>query len=561
MQEEPEIKKRKLTKEEDEIDNVNDLSIDDAIIQQPLFPADIISEIMKYINEIVDYFNLALINKAMFNLMMKENIHSLNKLFKRKQVILNNEIPNYFFNNLHYLNIYYSNYCSLQKCTKLKALGISCSDINDTILENMLDLKGLHLHYCNNITGTCFKNLKQLLTLHLDCVNIADNYLTDLQNLQNLCLTQCTTLTGTFLQNLNQLTFLNLLNTNIDNTYLSSLTNLKILKVKGNSHLNIDLLNNLTKLEVLNIEINNITDNDINHLINLKKLKLVGNSTNFTGDSLNNFKKLESLCLKGTFNNLKEENISCLVNLVELYVFQPTHVISTLSFSVKCLRNLTKLEKLTLQLNSEVEDNYLLQLKNIKQLIVPNSENFTGKCLIDSFNLTELNVSHTKMEEKYLFNFKNLTKLNLSNCRNFTGECLLHLNNLTKLNINNTKISEEYLFNLTKLEKLKMYNCPNIVFGNFLIHLNRLQCLQCYDTIVENEDLIDLKEQLQQGSILILAVFKDYGNDDEYITVEMAKKIVTQVKNKDKREMEQAIEEKDNEIKQLKLLVEELKKK
>ncbi|KAL9644633.1 hypothetical protein ABK040_015372 [Willaertia magna] len=510
----PEFKRRKVNIEEKKDDNYCS-SIQQ---QQPLFSVDIISEISKYIDNITDYFNLALINKDIFNLIMKENLYSLNELFKRKEIKIIKEIPNYLYNNLHYLNIDNSNDInSLQNCIKLKSLSVNCCNINDNVLQNMVDLEEIGLYNCKDITGVYFNNFTKLKSLELKLINIYDKYLMNLQNLNKLSLVNCKYINGLFFKNLKQLTTLHINNcNNIDKHNFSYLINLKELHILDENNVNCNFLQYFFNLEYLEMYCNEFKDDDFKNLSNLKTLILFGSSNNFIGNCFVVLKKLETINIESSISNLETKNLNYLTNLYSLKYFEP--------LKIKYLNNLTKLQYLNAPLYDNFKKNYNLQFPNV----------------------TELNV------------FTN-------NYNSFLGKCLIFFPNLKKLNIPYTRAKEKYLFNLTSIVELNIAQCYNIDFGEFLLTLNNLQYLICNDHLsFKNEDLILLKLLIKDKLLKINE--PELKKIFEIISKKINNKnIIEQKDNKidqleiDKKEMQRIIEEKEKEIKELKLLLNEQK--
>ncbi|KAL9656100.1 hypothetical protein ABK040_007718 [Willaertia magna] len=551
MQEEPQIKKRKLQQSlESEGENKREL-------QQILYSKDILFEISKYFNTKKDYFNLALINKNIYNLMINENLYSLNRLFKNIRVTLSSDgIPKYIFDNLNNLQIINSyNLHLLKKFTNLKYLSINNCNINDYVLQNLKNLEKLNIENCKNITGTCFNYLTQLTSLRIIKNNILDDdHLINLKNLKKLYLKKCNNLNGTFLQKFNQLESLTLKNCNyIKPKYLSYLNSdtLKKLYVSDEHEVEGEYIRNLRNLESLTINSGDIGDEDFENLQNLMELNLKVFSDCFTGKCFNLLINLEILSIDSFL--LDDFDLSCLLNLKELTILN-----DELGIDVS---EMTNLRKLKLKLVDNYTEESLSKLNNITSLNVKKGF-FTGKCLNNYLQLTELNASYTDIEEQYLFDLKNLKKLKLQNCEGITGECLLFLNNLTNLNINKTEVNEEYLINLPKLKKLKMANCPNIVFGDFLLQMDNLQCL-VYDGNVRatEENIFFIKSLIEEGVVLMFAFNEVCGYELESVSMETVKEMFDLIRNRERKERQKIIEEKDNEIKRLQLLVEQLQKK
>ncbi|KAL9646587.1 hypothetical protein ABK040_016377 [Willaertia magna] len=455
---------------------------------------DIIIEITKFIEKLHDYLNLAKVNKATYQLMMKENIHSLNEIFNHSTITINYQVPYHLCNILQNLNIKSArNIFYLENCTSLRKLNIDGDYINimltDVAIKNLINLEELSVHY-SKIIGTCFTNLKKLKTLQLrnvDC--ITDEYFFELQNLTKLEIMGCRNVTGKCLQNLSQLTSLTFKYNNVmDENILNNFINLKELKIAKNK--SSTFLQNLRNLEILKIDF--LEDED---LINLKKLKSLtifyNDNTSFTGKGFMYLTNLENLdvdtIIKISFNC---DNLKYLLNLKNLRLtFNKINGI--------CFIYLLKLELISVKLNNEFKEEYLKNLFNLKTLVITRGLSFKGKYLNCLQSLTELRIFDTNIKDKYLNKLTNLKFLALCKCENITGECLLNLTNLTGLCLITTNIFEIYLVNLPNLKELSITHCPNIRIGVFLLNMCKLKSLK-YELTFEGETINEIKLFINQ---------------------------------------------------------------
>ncbi|KAL9649490.1 hypothetical protein ABK040_000729 [Willaertia magna] len=507
-----------------------------------LFSSDAIIEITKFIDEIKDYFNLSLINKSMFDLMMKENLHSLNEIFKRNLIILNENFPDYLF-HLNHLNIknQKENLQLLQNFKNLKYLELCNCEFEDEHLQHLNMLEELNLIHCNNILGEYINEFKQLKTLKLSNLKNIKS-LPNNNNITTLTIKYCDNINIELLQNFTQTTKLTYKGTSSSIiAHLNSLQNLKYLTLTiRNDTKNYSLLLNLNSLESLKIKCkdsgNYLEDTDLINLPKLRTLHLLGIENNITGSCFINLKNLQNLYISKYEFEFEEENLQYLTNL-------KTFKCKGVQISAYYLHNLMKLKNLTFIPNNEFKEEYLKDLILLKRLkinggITANVSKFTGNCLTNLTNLTELIIPHSKVEDKYLMELTKLEVLDLSCCKTVTGECLLNLTNLQILNISETNIEEKYLQNLLKLSVLNIKNCFNIVTSKYLLQLNQLKTLYCDEWFKKTDKELYIKDKEITFFSLVIR------EKDNIIKSLMEEK-----------------EEKENEIKQLKMIIEQLQKK
>ncbi|KAL9648237.1 hypothetical protein ABK040_009241 [Willaertia magna] len=106
-----------------------------------------------------------------------------------------------------------------------------------------------------------------------------------------------------------------------------------------------------------------------------------------------------------------------------------------------------------------------------------------------------------------------------------------HLNNLTNLNISSTKISENYLINLVNLKNLNIEKCHNVVFGDFLLNMNKLESLYYASEQFNKEHILKTKLSIEKGDIFLVAI---YGNKNTTLelNVKLLKEICDKVREK-----------------------------
>ncbi|KAL9658411.1 hypothetical protein ABK040_015730 [Willaertia magna] len=416
----------------------------------------------------------------MFNLMMKENLHSLNEIFKRNSITLNENFPRYLFhlNNLHIVK-QKENLQLLQNFKNLKYLTLFNCQFEDKHLQHLNMLEELDFGCCDNLLGECFKEFKQLKTLQLHKLKLKDDSLTNLNNITSLEVYKCHNITGIFLQNCTQLIKLTYTGYSTDIiTHINSLQNLKILCLTLRDDPNEGYQLNLKNLEELELNYSDdhyFEDADLINLPKLRTLWLFGNSNSITGSCFINLQNLQNLYISEFEGELKEENLQYLTNLRVLDC--------KVAISAYYLRNLSKLKELTFTPNDEFKEEYLENLTLLELLRleidldekINNLFKFTGKCLTNLINLTKLTIPFSKVEDKYLMELTKLKVLDVSFCETITGECLLNLNNLQRLYISETNIQRRYLQNLKNLKYLDIDNSNYLKLGNFLFPINQLR--------------------------------------------------------------------------------------
>ncbi|KAL9658401.1 hypothetical protein ABK040_015720 [Willaertia magna] len=490
----------------------------------------------------------------MFSLMMKENIHSLNEIFKRNEITLNESFPNYLFhlNNL-YIQNQKENLQLLQSFTNLKYLTLYKCQFEDKHLQHLQLLENLHLYSCKNLLGECFKEFKQLKTLELGEMKLKDDSLIILNNINTLDIVGCYNITGKCLQNFSQLTQL---------------------IYEGTSSTIITHLNSLQNLKILHLTVYEPDEKCPFNLENLEELQLA-----FERSCFINLQNLQHLFISEFENDeLEEENLQYLTNIKILDC-------KCVTISAKYLSNLKKLKELTFTPNDEFKEEYLKDLTLLKRLSlekdcdedIMNVSKFTGKCLTNLINLTELRIPHSKVEDRYLMKLTKLEVLDVSNCKTITGECLLNLNNLQTLFIDKTNIHEKYLQNLKNLTNLHVSDCNNIILGKFLLQMDKLNYFYCFGWFYTAQ-INDIKLNINKGMIFLNALYDVLNKNEKtnYIqsftqdkAIDEIQEIYNELLEKDKeiillkeviQEKDNMMEEKEEEIKQLKLIISSYKK-
>ncbi|KAL9653436.1 hypothetical protein ABK040_002071 [Willaertia magna] len=517
---------------------------------------EIVFEISKYIDKIRDYLNFAQINKECYNFFTTKYLTSLNELFKRNKIQYKPTFKPTYLNSVNTLKIENIDRYVLHNFKHLSSLQIIRSKIKDNDLKDFNNLTELSIKKCNEFNGFCFLNLKKLQKVKIKYCQLNSGHLLHLKNVQKLTLIECNSIIGNCLQKLQQLTSLKIVETHLNVVCLNTLTNLKKLHLFYSDKIsNYNFLNNLINLQTLKTNGDTLKDKNLKNLKNLTYLKLYNHSKYIIGECFNSLNNLEYFYCKKTLSKLKENNI----------------------------KHLPKLKALHLDGYNCENLQYLNQLYDLK---INSSFNIYGEYLMELNYLTNLNLSFTNIEDQYLYHLNRLKTLNLSHCNKIDGDCLLELCNLTELNIENTNITENYLVNLIKIKKLNINECRKVVFGQFLLQMNHLQSLQIYNNTYTNEKtLSQMKYFLNQGNILYLSLYKqdsllrenkmtleeEVNNDDEdSLTFEETEYVdendflIKEMNNhliEKKKEWKERLEEKEQEIENLKSVIKQLQNK
>ncbi|KAL9643355.1 hypothetical protein ABK040_014809 [Willaertia magna] len=448
---------------------------------------DILSIIAEYLDNVKDFIHLFQINKFVYNNILNNNGTVLrNKIFKNVIIYLNERLPNYLF-QLQNLNIEQqeendiNNFNLLNKFNYLKYLEIENLPEN-FIFPNLPLLEELIITKSNLQENTLINLQHQLKNLDLYECTSNDNCLNYLNNLQKLKLWDCQGVSGKCLKNFKQLTKLEIYchENNHYTKYISDLTNLKYLTLdKSNSLTNTNFLQKLINLEYLSIFIENVvSENCFTNLINLKELDVSNSTCNFTGKCLLNLTNLERLYVQST--NVKDEYLKNLKNLKEVnfgYCYEITG---------ECLLYLNNLEDLYISNNDNLKDEYFKNLNNLKFLNIYHCNGLNGEFLKYLPKLKEFHFRQLNISDEYLKRLKNLKRLSLIQCPNITGEFLLNLINLKYLYVEGVdNLKDEYLINLQNLQKLQLNNCDKII-GTCLLKLPNLTSLN-----IDSNNMID----------------------------------------------------------------------
>ncbi|KAL9658015.1 hypothetical protein ABK040_012255 [Willaertia magna] len=532
---------------------------------------DILCEISKYFNNIIDYLNLSKINKFCYNNLLAITINTeIDKIWNNlefelklsdkisdelyennddleninlKLELLSKNIPNYIYNNVRKLNIElneYTNYL-LYKFNKIKYLKVK--EFNSKYNFNELPFLKTLIIKNGCLQKNSLLKLKKLKCLELNYNYIQDDFFNELINLTSLKLNNCNrTFTGNCLQYLKKLKTLHVTGSKVTDDNLKQSINLTDLNIECCYEVNGTCLQYLQNLETLNVECceNLISLQNIGKLNNLKTLN-VSNLGGKDKSFLNSLPNLENLFISCCY---KDEDFYNLKNLKCLTIYDS-------QLNGNCLQYLNNLEKLICELNVFKDLNYLQNIKqlfidgiqkyltdkdlqNLKNTISLNlnsdNENITGECLLNMENLITLNSSCKNLEDKYFINLKNLKTLHIGYGGKVTGEYFYNLKSLTDLDIcNNQNIKDEHLISLNNLQYLNIDFCN--IKGECLLHLNKLKEIDMRETEIKDEhleNLINLEKlhmvdcnNLVNGQFLLkmknlkeLWIVRDYFNED-----------------------------------------------
>ncbi|KAL9645768.1 hypothetical protein ABK040_003500 [Willaertia magna] len=378
---------------------------------ESFIPLEIIYEISKYIDYIIDFLHLTQINKYYFeNLLIKEN-EIVNEIFKSIFKAMNfrpkptTTFPNYLFDKFQSLSLYkMDDFKKLKKFTNLKTLR-TWKIPNDYIFDNLLKLEEIYI-YDRELNNNSLSKLTHLKKLSLQ-----------------------------------------------DSKFKISVSGYDYLFLRPGVGSN--FLPNLTNLEYLDIISEWINGEDFKNLTKLKHLKILH-------------------C------NIDDviENEAYLKNVKRL---------SLQYYEITDLKQFTNLVKLDI---SFTRDN----------------DHFNSECFLHLINLEKLNMKRSdtkKIKDEHFINLKKLEHLNISYCKGITGECFKYLTHLKTLFAEKSEVKEEYLEHLQNIKKLYLTHCNQILKGEFLLNMNRLNELEVGHLILINRVEIEkIKKRIEKGELL-----------------------------------------------------------
>ncbi|KAL9645767.1 hypothetical protein ABK040_003499 [Willaertia magna] len=377
--------------------------------------------------------------------------------------------PNYLFNIFESFSVQKSidDFTILKQFTNLKTIH-ALQIPNDYIFDNLPKLEKLYIKD-SQLNKNCLSKLTQLKKLSLRYCKFNED-LSLPNHLNNLKLDNYAENDYLIFCNMNQLKHLeNLTVTVCKKDYLKELTNLKKLKIHIEKSVDSSFLRNLTNLEYLNITSERILDQDFKNLTKLKYLKIKGF---FSGQLIDYLPSLEELHCN--FNKI--ENDAYLKNV----------------------------ERLSLVGRYEPID--LKQFTNLVSLNISSSVDFNGECFLHLINLESLNMASCdtyKIKDEHFINLKKLKSLNISYCNGITGKCFKYLTQLKTLYAEKSEVKEEYLKYLQNIEKLYLTHCNQIVKGEFLLNMNRLNELEVGNEIlIFRVEIEKIKKRIEKGELL-----------------------------------------------------------
>lgn len=270
----------------------------------------------------------------------------------------------------------------------------------------------------------------------------------------------------TNIKDLNHLTSLRKLcidhNYQITPASMFQLKNLSTLKITYNSNFgnigDFAMFNNLRELEFDGLSC--ITQRQIVLVKNVVKLTL--RSTDYVTD-LNHMTKLRDLKLSNTCG-VKDKGIKSLTNIIRLYLF---------NVRITDINHMIKIRFLTLyDRGNEIRQENISNLVNVETLNISYSKNIN-----DLNHMTKLKKLFMQCNESVtqdgISKLMNLIYLNIYN--NELIYDLNHLINLKSLIIgNNSNLTNESIRSLINLKILKLNNTPNITDVNHMVNLETL---------------------------------------------------------------------------------------
>ncbi len=315
--------------------------------------------------------------------------------------------------------------------------------VNDKILSRLILLTNLKIFRCQNLDGSCFKQLTRLKTLVLNgCEKIKGDYITCLTKLQKLSSYNNTKIED---QHINKMTTISKLKlaSNFSKKSLYSLTQLEKLSIYENPHIHYDALSKMDNLKYLQIEQDREDINDIKYAFNDKDMA-----------QLVNLKHLNTLKISEN-DFISDIGIAQMTNITKLILRNNNDQITE-----KCMSSLHNLKTLIWE-HFEFEDVSQIKLPlNLTKLVL---KSYIGK---DGIH--------------YLTNLQKLTKLTSLNLSSI-GYCidLAGLTNITQLNISSALSLN--VSNLIHLKKLQVFKIQHIHFP-YPTQMQDLKYLYSYET-------------------------------------------------------------------------------
>jgi Leucine-rich repeat (LRR) protein len=278
-------------------------------------------------------------------------------------------------------------------------------------INQLTNLKSLHLTYCQIDSLPTFKNLDRLQTI-------------DLSNNEKI-----TRIRG-----------------------IGMFKSLRNLKLRGNSIKKIENLDSLSALKLLDLSSNKYIEK-IENLENCKQLQTLYLSNN----SIKNIEGLDSLIhLRALF--LSKNNIDKIKGLEHLRQLQFLYLSSNNIRKIENLDSLSQLNAIYLYNNEISKMEGLSHLKKLKYLYLPSNDIEKIENLDEQTNLQSLHLLNNNIQKiENLYHLKRLQRLLLQNNRIEKIEGLDSLKKLLVLNLDDNKITKiEGLENLEDIKTLKL---------------------------------------------------------------------------------------------------------
>lgn len=301
-------------------------------------------------------------------------------------------------------------------------LRATCGYLNQLQVDEMYDsLNEIPSDVCEKITDDVIQQYPDLEALDMSFTGITKiSHLVKLKKLNIYCDKEYDEPPSEYVINLNQ---------------LLNLTQLELLKIRYDEEITVDLgpLKNLKKLYLRECKIKN---ESIASLIQLEKLDCYNNK--YITD-INTLINLKTLNASGSKCKLGNDGIKQLTNLTKL--------ICSWNFNITKIAHLIKLEKLYTSDNN-ISDNETINLVKLKILICEYNNNF--RQINHLVNLKTLYCHQSNMQEDGISQLTQLENLDCS----YTKIKIINSPNITYLNISHCRVSDKEILPLVNVKGL-----------------------------------------------------------------------------------------------------------